>query len=216
MRNGTLFANTTQGAVEKREMRWQDAKQSVRKGIFISHKQEDLRKAIEIGREVTAQAQVPCYVDQLDPNVGSDSADLVTYIQEVIHQCRSLLAVMSNNTQASWWVPLEIGVALETQKFIGSYNTDHTELPSYLWSWPTMTTNQEAAAPCPASTIFAGWRQSVLPVHLLGLAPLLGSVGPVAGDVKLQDDGVVHDPVNRRGGGHGVGKDALPLGEDQV
>ena len=49
-------------------------------------------------------------------------------------------------------------------------------------------------SPCPASTIFAGWRQSVLPVHLLGLAPLLGSVGPVAGDVKLQDDGVVHDP----------------------
>ena len=70
--------------------------------------------------------------------------------------------------------------------------------------------------PCPASTIFAGWRQSVLPVHLLGLDALLGSVGPVAGDVKLQDDGVVHDPVNRRGGGHGVGEDALPLREDQV
>ena len=75
---------------------------------------------------------------------------------------------------------------------------------------------QSVAPSCPASTIFAGWRQSVLPVHLLGLAPLLGSVGPVAGDVKLQDDGVVHDPVNRRGGGHGVGKDALPLREDQV
>ena len=69
---------------------------------------------------------------------------------------------------------------------------------------------------CPASTIFAGWRQSVLPVHLLGLAPLLGCVGAVAGDVKLQNDGVVHDPVNRRGGGHGVGEDALPLREDQV
>ena len=69
---------------------------------------------------------------------------------------------------------------------------------------------------CPASTIFAGWRQSVLPVHLLGLAPLLGSVGPVAGNVKLQDDGVVHDPVNRRGGDHRVGKDAFPLREDQV
>ena len=69
---------------------------------------------------------------------------------------------------------------------------------------------------CPASTIFAGWRQSVLPVHLLGLDALLSSIGPVAGDVKLQDDGVVHDPVNRRGGGHGVGEDALPLREDQV
>ena len=30
--------------------------------------------------------------------------------------------------------------------------------------------------PCPASTIFAGWRQLVLPVHLLGLDALLGSV----------------------------------------
>ena len=44
-------------------------------------------------------------------------------------------------------------------------------------------------------------RQSFLPVHLLGFAPFLGCIGAVAGDVKLQDDGVVHDLVNRRGGG---------------
>ena len=69
---------------------------------------------------------------------------------------------------------------------------------------------------CPASTIFAGWRQSVLPVHLLGVAPLLGCVGAVAGDVKLQDDGVMDHPVDCRGGGHGVGEDAFPLREDQV
>ena len=61
----------------------------------------------------------------------------------------------------------------------------------------------------------SGWRQSVLPVHLLGLDALLGCVGAVAGDVKLQDDGVVHDPINRRRGGHGVGEDAFPLREDQ-
>ena len=48
-------------------------------------------------------------------------------------------------------------------------------------------------------------RQLYLPVHLLGLAPLLGCVGAVAGDVKLQDDGVMDHPVNRRSGGHGVG-----------
>ena len=64
---------------------------------------------------------------------------------------------------------------------------------------------------CPASTIFAGWRQSVLPVHLLGQTPLLGCVGAIAGDVKLQDDGVMDHPVNRRRGGHRVGEDALPL-----
>ena len=60
------------------------------------------------------------------------------------------------------------------------------------------------------------WRQLFLPVHLLFLAPLLGCIGAVARDVKLQDDGVMDHPVDGRGGGHGIGEDALPLGEDQV
>ena len=59
-------------------------------------------------------------------------------------------------------------------------------------------------------------RQLFLPVHLLFLAPLLGCIGAVARDVKLQDDGVMDHPVDGRGGGHGVGEDALPLREDQV
>ena len=42
----------------------------------------------------------------------------------------------------------------------------------------------EPAKGCPASTISASWRQSVLPVHLLGLAALLGRVGAVAGTGK--------------------------------
>ena len=53
------------------------------------------------------------------------------------------------------------------------------------------------------------YRRLVLPVHLLGRsspAALLCCVSPVAGDVEFQDDGVVDDPVNRRGGGHGVGE----------
>ena len=60
------------------------------------------------------------------------------------------------------------------------------------------------------------WRQLVLPVHLLFLAPLLGSVGSVAGHGKLEDYGVMHHAVDGRSGGHGVGEDAFPLGEDQV
>ena len=62
-------------------------------------------------------------------------------------------------------------------------------------------------------------RQLALPVHLLGrssLAVLLGCISPVAGYVKLEDDGVVHHPVNHHGGGHRVGEDTLPLRGDQV
>ena len=49
----------------------------------------------------------------------------------------------------------------------------------------------------------------VLPVHLLGrgsLAALLGCISPVAGDVKLEDDEVVDDPVDGCGGGQGLAK----------
>ena len=65
--------------------------------------------------------------------------------------------------------------------------------PSAPWKAPSGMPGQW----CPASTIFAGWRQLVLPVHLLGLDALLGSVGPVAGDVKLQDDGVASGWMSR-------------------
>ena len=41
-------------------------------------------------------------------------------------------------------------------------------------------------------------RQLYLPVHLLGLDALLGSVGPVAGNVKLEDDGVMDHPIDGR------------------
>ena len=60
------------------------------------------------------------------------------------------------------------------------------------------------------------WRRLVLPVHLRGLAAFLGHTRAVAGHVKLQDHGMMHHPVDGRGGGHGVGEYALPLREDQV
>ena len=40
-----------------------------------------------------------------------------------------------------------------------------------------------------------GMRRLFLPVHLLGVAPLLGCVGPLAWNVKLEDDGVMGHPV---------------------
>ena len=48
-------------------------------------------------------------------------------------------------------------------------------------------------------------RQSVLPVHLPFLTPLLGCVGAVAGDIELQDHGVVDHPVDGGGCGHSRG-----------
>ena len=59
-------------------------------------------------------------------------------------------------------------------------------------------------------------RRFFLPVHLREVASFLGHSGTVAGDIEFQDGGVMDHPVNRRGGGRGVGEDALPLRYDQI
>ena len=57
MQNGTLFANTTHGTVGRWQMRWLDAKQYLRNGIFISHKQEDMLRAVAVGREIMSKPE---------------------------------------------------------------------------------------------------------------------------------------------------------------
>ena len=58
--------------------------------------------------------------------------------------------------------------------------------------------------------------QFLLPRSLLFLTPLLGHAGNVAGHVEFQDHQLMYHPVDGRGGGHGVGEDALPHREDEV
>ena len=144
MRNGYLFTGSFSDSIRETQTYWSSAKWKMENGIFISHKKEDKDKAIKIGREIARRTKIACYVDELDPNIEGDSADLVTYIQEVIHQCQSMLAVVSKHTVHSWWVPLEIGIALENKKYISSYKISTTDLPSYLWLWPILTTDNEA------------------------------------------------------------------------
>ena len=56
------------------------------------------------------------------------------------------------------------------------------------------------------------WRRLDLPVHLLILASLLGSVGTVAGDVECRNDRVMYHPADGRGGG----EDAPPIRKDFI
>ena len=144
MKRGYLFTGNLYDSIQNTRTSWDSAKQKVKGGIFISHKNEDKEKSISIAYKIARETLTPCYVDELDPNMKGDSAELVTYIQDVIHQCGSMLAIISNHTVNSWWVPLEIGIALETKKYIGSYKIQGVKLPSYLWSWPIMFTDVEA------------------------------------------------------------------------
>ena len=110
---------------------------------FISHQSEDRDIAERVATTLSKQGY-PCYVDTFDPNVDGDSPYLESYLRQVIGRCRGLMAIVSRATKSSWWVPLEIGVALEKEKHIATYLVTSEDLPSYLWQWPMLRNEQDA------------------------------------------------------------------------
>ena len=112
---------------------------------FISHHNTD-RLTAETLAELLSEIGSPCYLDTLDPNVDGDSPHLESYLRDVIGQCNKLMAIVSRTTITSWWVPLEIGVALEKQKYIATFFVSSQELPSYLWQWPVLHSYRDATS----------------------------------------------------------------------
>ena len=95
----------------------------VRHEIFVSHQRQDVETARQLAILLSRKG----------------------YLRQMIGNGQALLAVVSRNTVASWWVPMEIGVALDREKHIGTYLVNRIELPSYLWLWPVMDSFGEAA-----------------------------------------------------------------------
>ena len=115
---------------------------------FISHKGSDLALAEQIG-DLLHRCGIKGYLDRWDPAVTGDSPDLEEYLRRLIRDTPTILAVITESTNTSWWVPFEIGVARETDSQIATFiQVDESrriarELPSYLKSWPIMASLPE-------------------------------------------------------------------------
>ena len=113
--------------------------------VFISHKGEDMRIAEAVGDELQRNG-LSGYLDRWDPAVEGDSPELEDYIRRIIRETKTILAIVTENTPLSWWVPFEIGVARETDSQIATYldvnrqSRARIELPSYLKKWPILAT----------------------------------------------------------------------------
>ena len=108
--------------------------------VFVSHKNEDKNIAENVAKTI-AKCGLTAYLDIWDPNVDGDGPELVDYIRSVIGCCNSLIAVVSRNTIRSWWVPLEIGIAITEDLYLGTFLTStyrKSDFPSYLWKWPVL------------------------------------------------------------------------------
>lgn len=105
--------------------------------VFLSHQKKDADFAKEIYNFLVAN-RIRCYIDEFDEALRR-SSDITGTIMNRISQCTHLLAVVSPNTQTSWWVPFEIGVASKANRRIASMKATTVTLPEYLEIWPVMS-----------------------------------------------------------------------------
>ena len=111
--------------------------------VFISHKGDDMRIAETVG-DALQHSGLSGYLDRWDPAVEGDSPELEIYLRRIIRETKTILAIVTENTPLSWWVPFEIGVARETDSQIATFieinrfSAVKIELPSYLKKWPIL------------------------------------------------------------------------------
>ena len=110
--------------------------------VFLSHKREDSSIAAGIAKTLESGG-LSVYLDLIDDNINKDGPDLADYIREKLEACSQLLAVISPATTTSWWVPWEIGVATEKERFLASFIANNAIVPDYLKKWPYLRTQND-------------------------------------------------------------------------
>lgn len=106
--------------------------------VFISYKHLDRKIAMYIN-EMLTESGIKTYIDVLDEE-SKNTTDITDVITKNISNCTHLIAVISEKTASSWWVPFEIGEATITFRRIASFQSDSIKLPEYLDKWPKMRT----------------------------------------------------------------------------
>lgn len=125
--------------------------------VFISHQSADSSAALRIQQRLLYH-DIPSYLDVIDPYINRRGEDLAAHIRRQMASCTQLLAVISEATQASQWVPWEIGVATEKDFPLATYSGASTLPPEFLRKWPYLRTDLDidryAAASKAASRTF--------------------------------------------------------------
>jgi len=109
--------------------------------VFISHRTADNEIAKHVADRLKNHHGIPVYIDDIDQDVGRarGTPAITALLVQRISMCTNLLAIISQNTVGSWWVPFEIGVARQAPRTITSLtNQGDASLPEYLLEWPRL------------------------------------------------------------------------------
>ena len=106
------------------------------------------------------------------PGVPRDGPGMASKIKRVIGRSYCLLAIVTNATNASWWVPFEIGVASETNKFLSTYGSPRVPMPSFLSVWPRVKDEAKLRSWC---ALIKQQKAKYMPTTHRGFVELAGS-----------------------------------------
>ena len=112
--------------------------------VFISHRTQDDEIARKVFYYLYHHHDIKCYIDDLDEVAGAarQTNRITDLILKRLEDCTHLLAVVTENTEGSWWVPFEIGVARRAPRVISTYTDLYgSDLPEYLREWPILRSN---------------------------------------------------------------------------
>lgn len=115
--------------------------------VFISHKNTDSGLAEAVAKRVRING-MDTYLDTVDDALVRDGPELADLLLERMGQCNQLIAVVSEQTKDSWWVPWEIGVGSEKDFRMASFSRSYVSLPSYLKKWPELHSDQDIDLYC--------------------------------------------------------------------
>lgn len=111
--------------------------------VFLSHQSADALTAAHVARRLKNIHDIDSYLDVIDPYIGRPGEDLAAHIRAQMGRCTQLLAVVSEATKASQWVPWEIGVATEKDYPLATYSAGNALPPEFLRKWPYMRTDAQ-------------------------------------------------------------------------
>lgn len=111
--------------------------------VFLSHQSADSVIATQIARRLENVHGIATYLDVIDPYMNRRGEDLAAHIRYEMARCTQLLAIVSESTKASQWVPWEIGVATEKSFPLATYLAGYAAPPEFLRKWPYLRTEAE-------------------------------------------------------------------------
>jgi hypothetical protein len=111
--------------------------------VFISHQKADSVVAGYVANYLHTYHGIEYYLDVVDDKINKDGPDLAEYVRDQLANCDHLIAIVSEATSKSWWVPWEIGIATEKDFPLATYSTSSVDLPEYLHKWPYLRSTSD-------------------------------------------------------------------------